>query len=148
MGISGSAPIRVWYDSMAYEASRGRRHRDRGYPPARSVDRNPLRDPERQNRVLRRGWPFRFCSDRTSMKTAGQPRGGNDRRPVEMEARAANPLASARRSRHFGLPGMRERAATVSGQLDVRSERGAGTAIKLRVPWRTAYRAAGPSSST
>ncbi len=32
---------------------------------------------------------------------------------------------------HFGLPGMRERAAIVNGQLDVRSERGAGTEIEL-----------------
>jgi signal transduction histidine kinase len=48
---------------------------------------------------------------------------------------------------HFGLPGMRERAAIVNGQLDVRSERGAGTEIELRVPERTAYRAPRTSSS-
>ena len=48
---------------------------------------------------------------------------------------------------HFGLPGMRERAAIVKGQLDVRSERGAGTEIELRVPGRTAYRAPETSSS-
>jgi signal transduction histidine kinase len=48
---------------------------------------------------------------------------------------------------HFGLPGMRERAAIVKGQLDVRSERGAGTEIELRVPGRTAYRASETSSS-
>jgi signal transduction histidine kinase/ligand-binding sensor domain-containing protein len=48
---------------------------------------------------------------------------------------------------HFGLPGMRERAAIVKGQLDVRSERGAGTEIELRVPGRTAYLARGGSSS-
>jgi ligand-binding sensor domain-containing protein/signal transduction histidine kinase len=48
---------------------------------------------------------------------------------------------------HFGLPGMRERAAIVKGQLDVRSERGAGSEIELRVPARTAYRARGTSSS-
>jgi signal transduction histidine kinase/ligand-binding sensor domain-containing protein len=48
---------------------------------------------------------------------------------------------------HFGLPGMRERAAIVKAQLDVRSERGAGTEIELRVPARTAYRAPGTSSS-
>jgi signal transduction histidine kinase len=48
---------------------------------------------------------------------------------------------------HFGLPGMRERAAIVNGDLDVRSERGAGTEIELRIPWRTAYLARGASSS-
>jgi signal transduction histidine kinase len=48
---------------------------------------------------------------------------------------------------HFGLPGMRERAASVKGQLDMRSDRGAGTEIELRVPARTAYRAPGTSSS-
>jgi nitrate/nitrite-specific signal transduction histidine kinase len=42
---------------------------------------------------------------------------------------------------------MRERAAIVNGQLDVRSEPGAGTEIELRVPDRTAYRPRGPSSS-
>jgi signal transduction histidine kinase len=48
---------------------------------------------------------------------------------------------------HFGLPGMRERAMIVNGQVDVRSERGAGTEIELRVPGRTAYRATRPSSA-
>jgi signal transduction histidine kinase/ligand-binding sensor domain-containing protein len=48
---------------------------------------------------------------------------------------------------HFGLPGMRERAAIVKGQLHVRSEPGAGTEIELQVPGRTAYSApAAPSS--
>jgi len=47
---------------------------------------------------------------------------------------------------HFGLPGMRERAAIVNGQLDVRSERGVGTEIELRVPGRTAYLARGAPS--
>jgi signal transduction histidine kinase len=41
---------------------------------------------------------------------------------------------------HFGLPGMRERAAIVSGQLDVRSAPDAGTEIELRVPATIAYR--------
>ena len=44
---------------------------------------------------------------------------------------------------HFGLPGMRERAAIVKGRLDVRSERGAGTEIELCVPAAIAYRASG-----
>jgi signal transduction histidine kinase/ligand-binding sensor domain-containing protein len=41
---------------------------------------------------------------------------------------------------HFGLPGMRERAAIVKGRLDIRSAPGAGTEIELRVPGATAYR--------
>jgi signal transduction histidine kinase len=44
---------------------------------------------------------------------------------------------------HFGLPGMRERAAIVKGRLDVRSTVGRGTEIELSVPAATAYR---PSS--
>jgi signal transduction histidine kinase len=43
------------------------------------------------------------------------------------------------RTGHFGLPGMRERAAIVKGQLEVRSAPGAGTAIELRVPAAIAY---------
>jgi len=46
---------------------------------------------------------------------------------------------------YFGLAGMRERAAIVKGQLDVRSERGTRTQIELRVPAAIAYR---PSSRT
>jgi Two component regulator propeller len=41
---------------------------------------------------------------------------------------------------HFGLPGMRERAAIVKGRLDVRSTVGRGTEIELSVPAATAYR--------
>ena len=43
---------------------------------------------------------------------------------------------------HFGLAGMRERAAVVRGRLDVRSEVGAGTQIELRIPAAIAYGAA------
>ena len=41
---------------------------------------------------------------------------------------------------HFGLPGMRERAAIVKGRLDVRSAPEAGMEIELRVPAAIAYR--------
>jgi signal transduction histidine kinase/streptogramin lyase len=41
---------------------------------------------------------------------------------------------------HFGLPGMRERAAIVKGRLGVRSTLGRGTEIELTVPAATAYR--------
>jgi signal transduction histidine kinase len=58
----------------------------------------------------------------------------------------AETLARQQVEGHFGLPGMREPAAIVKGQLHVRSERGAGTEIELRVPARTAYLAPGASS--
>jgi PAS domain S-box-containing protein len=37
---------------------------------------------------------------------------------------------------HFGLVGMRERAAEVSGSLEVRSVAGAGTTVTLRLPYQ------------
>ena len=37
---------------------------------------------------------------------------------------------------HFGLMGMRERAATIGGTLEVTSEAGAGTTVRLRAPAR------------
>jgi signal transduction histidine kinase len=40
---------------------------------------------------------------------------------------------------HFGLPGMRERAAIMRRLLDVRSAVGSGTEIELRVPGAIAY---------
>jgi signal transduction histidine kinase len=42
---------------------------------------------------------------------------------------------------HFGLRGMRERAAIVGGRLDVRSALVSGTEIELRIPSAIAYRA-------
>jgi hypothetical protein len=47
--------------------------------------------------------------------------------------------------------GMRERAAIVGGQLDVRRQIGRGTEIELRVPGATAYvsaRKSGPLSDS
>lgn len=43
---------------------------------------------------------------------------------------------------HFGLPGMRERASIIGGQLDIRSVIGRGTEVELRVPASKAYEAA------
>jgi signal transduction histidine kinase len=37
---------------------------------------------------------------------------------------------------HFGLTGMRERAATIGGTLDVTSESGSGTTVRLRATAR------------
>ena len=45
---------------------------------------------------------------------------------------------------HFGLPGMRERAAIVRGRLEVRSAIGFGTEIELRIPGAIAYGASAP----
>lgn len=43
---------------------------------------------------------------------------------------------------HFGLPGMRERATIIGGQLSIRSAIGRGTEVELRVPASKAYEAA------
>jgi len=43
------------------------------------------------------------------------------------------------RAGHWGLPGMRERAESFGGKLDVWSEHGAGTEVELRVPAPVAY---------
>ena len=52
-------------------------------------------------------------------------------------------LGQAGRVGHWGLPGMRERATRLGGQLEVWSECGAGTEIELRLPNTIAY---GPAS--
>lgn len=43
------------------------------------------------------------------------------------------------RTSHFGLQGMRERARRVNGRLDIRSQPGHGSSIRLTVPARSAY---------
>ena len=43
------------------------------------------------------------------------------------------------RAGHWGLPGMRERAKSFGGKLEVWSEQGAGTEIQLNVPAAVAY---------
>jgi signal transduction histidine kinase/ligand-binding sensor domain-containing protein len=43
------------------------------------------------------------------------------------------------RSGHWGLPGMRERAEAVGGELDVWSSKGEGTEVGLRLPASVAY---------
>jgi signal transduction histidine kinase/ligand-binding sensor domain-containing protein len=52
----------------------------------------------------------------------------------------ARVLDQGERAGHWGLPGMRERAEQVGGQLKVWSEAGAGTEIELSVPGSVAYR--------
>jgi signal transduction histidine kinase len=48
-------------------------------------------------------------------------------------------IVEHRRSGHFGLQGMRERAASFGGSLRVWSDSGAGTEIELVVPARICY---------
>jgi ligand-binding sensor domain-containing protein/signal transduction histidine kinase len=48
-------------------------------------------------------------------------------------------LSSQGSKGHYGLPGMRERAALIGGKLVVWSEVDAGTEVELRVPASTAY---------
>jgi signal transduction histidine kinase len=45
------------------------------------------------------------------------------------------------RSGHWGLPGLRERAKHIGGQLEVWSELGAGTEVELSIPGSIAYEA-------
>ena len=48
-------------------------------------------------------------------------------------------LARGQRPGHWGLPGMRERSESLGGQLNVWSERNAGTEVELRIPADIAY---------
>lgn len=49
-------------------------------------------------------------------------------------------LGEAGRAGHYGLRGMRERAAQIGARLDIWSEQGAGTEIDLSIPDRVAYK--------
>ena len=49
-------------------------------------------------------------------------------------------LARGGEANHYGLPGMKERAALLGGRLTVWSRAGSGTEIELAVPAATAYR--------
>lgn len=52
-------------------------------------------------------------------------------------------LEHSERGGHWGMRGMRERAAAINGKLEVWSEKGAGTEIELTVPAGVAYVKAG-----
>ena len=51
-------------------------------------------------------------------------------------------LEVGERTGHWGLPGMRERAKRISGQLSVWSEPGAGTEVELSLPGSLVYESA------
>jgi signal transduction histidine kinase len=55
-------------------------------------------------------------------------------------------LSSDGRERHYGLPGMRERARLIGAKLTIWSEVGAGTEVELRVPANVAYESVRRSS--
>jgi len=48
-------------------------------------------------------------------------------------------LLQGERARHWGLPGIRERAKQIGARLDFWSEVGAGTEVELTVPAPIAY---------
>jgi nitrate/nitrite-specific signal transduction histidine kinase len=48
-------------------------------------------------------------------------------------------LARGQRPGHWGLPGMRERSESLGCQLNVWSERNAGTEVELGIPADIAY---------
>jgi signal transduction histidine kinase len=52
---------------------------------------------------------------------------------------AADVLSQGFRAGHWGLPGMRERAAKLGGQIDIWSRPNAGAEIDLRIPAAAAY---------
>jgi signal transduction histidine kinase len=53
-------------------------------------------------------------------------------------------LSSGARSGHWGIIGMRERAARLGAQLNFWTRPGAGTEIELTVPGRIAYKSSPP----
>jgi signal transduction histidine kinase len=53
---------------------------------------------------------------------------------VKDDGRGFTIQSSVAENGHFGLQGMRERAATIGGELNVRSEVGEGTLVELVVP--------------
>jgi signal transduction histidine kinase len=55
-------------------------------------------------------------------------------------------MKEGRRSGHYGIPGMRERAERIGGNLDVWSGSGAGTEIQLSIPGTIAFGRSGAGS--
>lgn len=56
-------------------------------------------------------------------------------------------LAPQGRAGHWGLPGMRERAKRIGGQLDVWSQLNRGTEVEVTIPGAIAYLQSGEQSS-
>jgi nitrate/nitrite-specific signal transduction histidine kinase len=53
--------------------------------------------------------------------------------------------ATSEKEGHFGLRGMRERAARIGGKFTLASSPGSGTTITLAVPGSIAFRSSTPS---
>ena len=60
---------------------------------------------------------------------------------VRDDGKGINPAILRNRGgeRHYGLPGMQERATLIGGKLAVWSELDAGTEVEVRLPASTAY---------
>ena len=54
------------------------------------------------------------------------------------------PVLNGYRAGHFGLPGMRERAALIGGHVEVWSETGMGTGVAVIIPAAAAYATSRP----
>ena len=67
----------------------------------------------------------------------------DDGRGIEPEI-----LEKGSRDGHWGLPGMRERAQKLGGQLEFWSRPGTGTEVELTVPAKTAYRSSAAKSKS
>ena len=57
-------------------------------------------------------------------------------------------LESGARARHYGLPGLQERAKLVGGKLRVWSDPGSGTQIELTIPASVVYASARPRGAS
>ncbi len=62
---------------------------------------------------------------------------GELRMEVQDNGRGFDPTAIAVKGdgRGLGLAGMRERASLIGGQLEIESQPGQGTTIRVRIPW-------------
>jgi len=60
---------------------------------------------------------------------------------VRDDGRGIDPevIASDGRERHYGIPGMRERATVIGGKLEIWSKLDAGTELELTIPGKRAY---------
>jgi signal transduction histidine kinase len=69
---------------------------------------------------------------------------------VRDDGRGIDPgiLEKGGRDNHWGLPGMRERASKIGGQLEFCSRPRSGTEVQLAVPAKTAYRSSAAKSKS
>jgi signal transduction histidine kinase len=65
---------------------------------------------------------------------------------VRDDGKGIDPAVLSGREGHYGLPGMRERATGIAGNLAVWSKPGAGTEVELIIPGAKAYTGSGRNS--